>query len=44
CSVWCVLLEGFFNGRVPVISTGPISTIQTERSGVMQPHRAAIGE
>ncbi|CAI9554764.1 unnamed protein product [Staurois parvus] len=32
-SVWCVLLEvfGFLLGRVHVISTGPISTAQTER-------------
>ncbi|CAI9617640.1 unnamed protein product, partial [Staurois parvus] len=32
CSVWCVLLKRFlFFGRVHVISTGPISTVQ--RSG-----------
>ncbi|CAI9575369.1 unnamed protein product [Staurois parvus] len=28
CSIWCVLLE-----RVHVISTGPISTVQTEFRG-----------
>ncbi|CAI9586122.1 unnamed protein product, partial [Staurois parvus] len=34
CSIWWVLLErGFFHGRVQVISTGPISTFQTEIRG-----------
>ncbi|CAI9572402.1 unnamed protein product [Staurois parvus] len=36
CSVWCVLLDrrGFyFLGRVHVLSTGPISTVQTEVRG-----------
>ncbi|CAI9559229.1 unnamed protein product [Staurois parvus] len=30
----------FFLGRVHVISTGPISTVQTETSGVLHPPRA----
>ncbi|CAI9550964.1 unnamed protein product [Staurois parvus] len=29
CSIWCV----FLLGRVHVISTGPISTVQTEVQG-----------
>ncbi|CAI9537413.1 unnamed protein product [Staurois parvus] len=36
CLIWCVLLEVFFFfffGRVHVISTGPISTSQTEVRG-----------
>ncbi|CAI9549608.1 unnamed protein product, partial [Staurois parvus] len=34
CSVWCVLLEVFFFlGRAHVISTGPISTVQTGGQG-----------
>ncbi|CAI9597279.1 unnamed protein product [Staurois parvus] len=36
CSVWCVFLERFFFlflGRVHVISTGPINTVQTEIRG-----------
>ncbi|CAI9556381.1 unnamed protein product, partial [Staurois parvus] len=42
CSIWCVLLERFFFffGRVHVISTRPISTVQTERPGVLHPPRA----
>ncbi|CAI9550974.1 unnamed protein product [Staurois parvus] len=30
----------YFLGRVHVISTEPISTVQTERSGVLHPPRA----
>ncbi|CAI9608638.1 unnamed protein product, partial [Staurois parvus] len=35
CSVYCVLLESFFFffGRVHVISTGPISAVQTRCQG-----------
>ncbi|CAI9592957.1 unnamed protein product [Staurois parvus] len=34
CSVWCVLLENFvFLGRVHVITTEPISTVQTMGQG-----------
>ncbi|CAI9545624.1 unnamed protein product [Staurois parvus] len=41
CSIWCLLLDRFFLlRRVHVISTGPISTAQTERSGVLHPPRA----
>ncbi|CAI9624171.1 unnamed protein product [Staurois parvus] len=32
----------FFLGRVHVISTGPISPVQTERSGVLHPPGAEI--
>ncbi|CAI9586458.1 unnamed protein product [Staurois parvus] len=46
-SLVCILLERFFFfclGRVHVISTGPISTVQTEGLGVLQPHRTIKGE
>ncbi|CAI9547401.1 unnamed protein product [Staurois parvus] len=40
-SLVCIAREVFcFLGRVHVISTGPISTVQTERSGVLHPPRA----
>ncbi|CAI9612319.1 unnamed protein product [Staurois parvus] len=40
-SLVCIAREFiFFLGRVHVISTGPISTVQTERSGILHPPRA----
>ncbi|CAI9532479.1 unnamed protein product [Staurois parvus] len=40
-SLVCVARELFFSlGRVHVISTGPINTVQTERSGILHPPRA----
>ncbi|CAI9549692.1 unnamed protein product [Staurois parvus] len=40
-SLVCIAREVFcFLGRVPVTSTVPISTVQTERSGVLHPPRA----
>ncbi|CAI9599475.1 unnamed protein product [Staurois parvus] len=37
----CIAGEvSLFLGRVHVISKGPISTVQTERSGVLHPPRA----
>ncbi|CAI9597275.1 unnamed protein product [Staurois parvus] len=40
-SLVCIAREVFFfSGRVHVIRTGPISIVQTERSGVLHPPRA----